>query len=100
MANNVEIDSFTEKFKLLRDAGFEASLSFDNKLGEVSISLYCKVGIVSSPPSRWLFLGERSPSYCRRLERRKAERNSCNELHSFFFLYIRTSINGLRLSCS
>ena len=78
---DVEINSFVEKFKLLRGAGFEASLSFECKLGEVCISLNCKVGRVAPPTSpSQSFFTKRSPSYYRRLERRKAERESCNGL--------------------
>ena len=49
MADN-EINSFVQKFKLLRDAGLEASLSLETKLGEVEISLSCKVGRILPPP--------------------------------------------------
>ena len=48
---DVEIDSFLRKFKSLRDAGYKASLTFDTDLGEVNISLSCKVGRVVPPPS-------------------------------------------------
>ena len=41
---NMEIDSVVSKFKLLKDAGYEASLNLDTMLGEVKISLSCKVG--------------------------------------------------------
>ena len=39
-----EIDSFVRKFKSLRDAGLEASFNLETKLGEVVISIRCKVG--------------------------------------------------------
>ena len=48
---DVEIDSFVRKFKLLRDGGYKASLSLDTELGEVQISLSCKVGRIAPPPS-------------------------------------------------
>ena len=41
---NMEIDQFVNQFKLLRDAGMEASLNLETKLGEVFISLNCKLG--------------------------------------------------------
>ena len=80
MADN-EINSFVQKFKLLRDAGLEASLSLETKLGEVEISLSCKVGRILPPPqspsssSRY-----RSPSYYRRQARRKAQRDLMNNI--------------------
>ena len=79
---DVEINSFVVKFKELRSAGFEACLSLESKLGEVNISLNCKVGRNAPPPvsPSQSFLCRRSPSYHRRLERRKAERES-NGLH-------------------
>ena len=43
MANR-EIDSFVKQFKLLRDAGIKASLNMETILGEISISISCKVG--------------------------------------------------------
>ena len=42
---DVEIDSFLKKFKMLRNAGYDASLNFESKLGEVFISLNCKVDL-------------------------------------------------------
>ena len=94
---SIQIDSFVEKFKLLQGAGYKASLSFESELGEVSISLSFKVGI-NTPPSSPLqtFLGRRSPSYYRRLERRKAERSSCNEFPSNSTMMTEVKTNTLR----
>ena len=70
-----EIESFVRKFKLLRSAGIEASLSLETKLGEVSISLNCKVGRdVLPPPPLVTSKSYRSPSYYRRQARRRAKR--------------------------
>ena len=44
-----EIDSFVKKFKLLRSSGYDASLNLECKLGEVYVTLNCKVGR-SIPP--------------------------------------------------
>ena len=83
---STEIDSFVQKFKLLRNAGFEASLQFETKLGEVWISISCKVGRDVMPPpmpppssSQFVVASKlhRSPSYYRRLARRKAKREAC-----------------------
>ena len=81
---DIEIDSFVRKFKLLRGAGIEASLTFETKLGEVCITLNCKVGRNVLPPvpkSPIVAPGKRyrSPSYYRRQARRKAEREVLGE---------------------
>ena len=76
-----EIDSFVNKFKLLWSAGHDASLSLESKLGEVCISLNCKVGRITPPPSSHFTSKYRSPSYFRRQERRKAARDSVNVLN-------------------
>ena len=75
--DDAEIDSFVRKFKLLRGAGIDASLNLESKLGEVFISLNCKVGRVSPPPDAPTNAPSkpRSPSYYRRLARRKAARD-------------------------
>ena len=70
-----EIDSFVNKFRLLWTAGHDASLTLESKLGEVYVSLNCKVGRIV-PPSITLTVAAspkfRSPSYSRRQIRRKA----------------------------
>ena len=75
---DTEIDGFIQKFKKLRAAGIAATLNFETNLGEVSISLTCKVGRNIPPPSHLLppvaASKMRSPSYYRRQVRRKAER--------------------------
>ena len=77
-----EIDSFVLKFKTLRAAGIEATLNVETKLGEVSISINCKVGRDLPPPlmspSGTVISGKpyRSPSYYRRQARRRAERKA------------------------
>ena len=75
--DDAEIESFVKKFKLLRSAGFDATLNLESKLGEVFISLNCKVGRVSPPPTTPTNAASkpRSPSYYRRLARRKAARD-------------------------
>ena len=79
----VQIDSFVSKFKLLLNTGYNASLSLESYLGEVSIVLNCKVGRTSPPPcspvrSYVASPKHRSPSYVRRQARRKAARDSSN----------------------
>ena len=77
---DTEIDSFIQKFKLLRGSGIEATLNFETKLGEVYISLNCKVGrnlpppLSKSPPV--VSSKHRSPSFIRRQIRRDAERKA------------------------
>ena len=75
---DVEIDSFVKKFKMLRSVGYDATLNLESKLGEVFITLNCKVGRVLPPPSTptSVVSKHRSPSYYRRLARRKAARDS------------------------
>ena len=80
---DTEIESFVQKFKSLRGAGLEATLILDTKLGEVWITINCKVGRNIPPPpsepsspsliARKIY---RSPSYFRRQLRRKAEREA------------------------
>ena len=80
---DTEIESFVQKFKSLRGAGLEATLTLDTKLGEVWITMNCKVGRNIPPPpsepsspsliARKIY---RSPSYFRRQLRRKAEREA------------------------
>ena len=80
----VQIDTFVEQFKKLWGAGIEASLNVESKLGEVFISLNCKVGRIT-PPSSPSFQSSfvrpkyRSPSYFRHQERRKEEREKFND---------------------
>ena len=78
---HAEIDSFVNKFKLLLNAGFNAKLNLESTLGEVDISLSCKVGRLNPPPSlpSMFFTSSprhRSPSYLRRQARRKAAHES------------------------
>ena len=47
---DTEIESFVQKLKSLRGAGLEATLSLDAILGEVWITMNCKVGNV--PPAQ------------------------------------------------
>ena len=78
---DVEIDSFVKKFKMLRSVGYDATLNLESKLGEVFITLNCKVGRVLPPPSTptSVVFKHRSPFYYRRLARRKAARDSNSE---------------------
>ena len=73
-----EIESFIRKFKSLRVTGYNATLNMECKLGEVFITLNCKVGrsLPPSPstPTYAAGLKSRSPSYFRRQARRKASR--------------------------
>merc|ERR1712045_583031 len=65
---------------MLRNAGYDASLNFESKLGEVFISLNCKVGRLLPPPTTPSPVSkQRSPSYYRRLARRKAMRDLGSE---------------------
>ena len=77
--DQVEIDSFVNKFKLLRVAGYEASLTLNSKLGEVQISLNCKVGRNVPPPTSpldWNLRKKVSPSRQLRRARRAAARET------------------------
>ena len=75
-----EIKRFIRKFKSLRTAGYNASLNMECKLGEVFITLNCKVGrtVLPSPstPSYAAVIKSRSPSYFRRQARRRASREN------------------------
>ena len=78
---SMELSSFIKKFQSLRSSGYDASLIIENKLGEMSITLSCKVGRDIPPPSPTSMPGinsrnRRSPSYYRRQARRQAFR--CN----------------------
>ena len=77
---HAKIDSFVNKFKLLWRAGYDASLSLESKLGEVHLNLSCKVGRSIPPPSSPIAPKYRSPSYFRRQERRRAARESSNDI--------------------
>ena len=74
-----EIDLVVSQFKSLLRIGHEASLKLDCKLGEVLISLSCKVGR-NEPPCASMptcdVKRRRSPSYFRRQARRGSERES------------------------
>ena len=48
--DRIEIDSFVNKFRALCDAGYNASLNLESKLGEVFVNLSCKVGRTTPPP--------------------------------------------------
>ena len=63
-----EIDSFVKKFKLLWSAGYEASLNLESKLGEVNVTLNCKVGRTIPPPSSRFTSKYKNPSYFQRQE--------------------------------
>ena len=73
---DVEFSSFVKKFQCLRHSGYDASLNVESKLGEIFVTLSCKVGRdippPSSPPSTHATISRnRSPSYFRRQERRR-----------------------------
>ena len=74
----VEIDNFVNKFKLLRAAGYDASLMLDTKFGEVTLSLNCKIGRNIPPPTSPVDLNLKkfSPSRQRRNARRAAARDT------------------------
>ena len=78
---NGEIDQVVAQFKSLLRIGHEASLKLECKIGEVLISLNCKVGWNEPPMSATLTNFDvsrkyRSPSYYRRQVRRRSERES------------------------
>ena len=80
---DVQIESFLNHFKLLWGAGEEASLKIESKLGEISLSLSCKVGRIAPPspvPSQAFNSRKkyRSPSYFRRQDRRRAAHEAQN----------------------
>ena len=82
-----EIDNFVKKFKELRSAGYDAKLNLESKLGEVFVSLNCRIGRDIPPPSPTSRLSSvapkcRSPSYYRRQARRKASRATVVNLNS------------------
>ena len=80
---DIEIESFIRKFKSLRATGYNATLNMECKLGEVFITLNCKVGRSLPPsPSTPIYAAgpkSRSPSYFRRQARRRASRECKNE---------------------
>ena len=82
----MEIDYFIDHFKMLKKAGYKANLNLETKLGEVYITFNCKVGRVEPPlvsPSSSLISNRklcRSLSYYRRQSRRRAERNTSNNV--------------------
>ena len=68
-----ELDSFVKKFHQLRQAGYNAHLDVDSQAGQVSVALRVQLGAGAGQawPRR-----RRSPSYFRRMERRKADREA------------------------
>ena len=75
----MEIDGFINHFKMLASAGHEAKLNMETKLGEIWVTLDCKVGRIAPPLSPSLSMSNprkiyRSPSYFRRQARRRDER--------------------------
>ena len=86
--DHMELDSFIKKFKVLWMSGYDASLSMDSKLGDVQVSLSCKVGRPAPPPPSTPQCmscnssqpSRRSPSYCRRQVRRRASRDFQNAM--------------------
>ena len=80
---DLQIESFLNHFKLLWGAGEEASLKIESKLGEISLSLSCKVGRIAPPspvPSQAFNSREkyRSPSYFRRQDLCRAAHEAQN----------------------
>ena len=75
-----EVENFVRKFKMLKDSGYDTTLTLESKLGEVFVTLNCKVGRTTPPPQTPPMLPSspryRSPSYFRRLARRKAAAES------------------------
>ena len=68
-----ELDNFVKKFHQLRQAGYNAHLDVDSQAGQVSVALRVQLGAGAGQawPRR-----RRSPSYFRRMERRKADREA------------------------
>ena len=85
---DVELSSFVKKFQSLRRSGYDASLNIESKLGEIFITLSCKVGRdipPPSPPSPSMPINvsrNRSPSYFRRQARRQAMRQNLQNSES------------------
>ena len=79
-----EVENFVHKFKMLRDSGYDATLTLESKLGEVFVVLNCKVGRTTPPPTTpFMPISPRyrSPSYFRRQSRRKAAaKQECNNI--------------------
>ena len=79
-----EVENFVHKFKMLRDSGYDATLTIESKLGEVFVALNCKVGRTSPPPTTpFMPISPRyrSLSYFRRQSRRKAAaKQECNNI--------------------
>ena len=68
MMATMEIDGLINHFKMLASAGHEAKLNMETKLGEIWVTLDCKVGRIAPPLSPSLSLPNprkifRSPSY-------------------------------------
>ena len=68
-----ELDNFVKKFHQLRQAGYNAHLDVDSQAGQVSVALRVQLGAGAGQawPRR-----RRSPSYYRRIERRRADREA------------------------
>ena len=85
MSTYQEIESFISKFKYLCSAGYSSTLSLSSEKGQVSVSFNVNLGFLPPPtgvppPSSVLSPRRRSPSYIRRLKRRKDAREApeCN----------------------
>ena len=99
----VDIDSFVNKFKSLWSAGHNATLNIESKLGEVEISLRCKIGRSSPPPSTpfssfGLSPKYRSPSYYRRQARRKDRRKLNDSAEEDHFIPLADQVSESRSS--
>ena len=77
----IEIDSFTSKFKALLANGFQATLTLEAVEGEAFVTLRAGLGkkvwptVAGTPvPKQDLIKRPRSPSYYRRQEKRKLDR--------------------------
>ena len=82
-ASGIELTSFVTKYRYLCSAGFQAHLSFSCQDGRTHVSLNVDLGILQPPvdqppPTTALSKSSKckSPSYSRRLQRRRHERES------------------------
>ena len=86
----IKLDNFVKQFQCLQSSGYDASLNVESKLGEMFITLSCKVGRTVPPPTfplapfAVITPKTRNPSYFRRQACRKAMRDSKKELNDSF----------------
>ena len=73
---HVEVESFVRKFRVLWNAGYNASLKLESNLGELSVNLNCSFGRSTPPPSSPLVVTGNQRKYCKTVSPSQQRRHS------------------------